>query len=78
MTLHEPDEGASSGKDTVNSPSSERETAAKQGQQPAEDEVNVLPGTGGPDDGGDVEVDPADLNLSGASIPGHPKPPARH
>ena len=25
--------------------------------------VNVLPGTGGPDDGGDIEVDPDELNL---------------
>jgi hypothetical protein len=28
-------------------------------------DVNVLPGTGGPDDVGDVEVDPDDLNMSG-------------
>ncbi|MEF2979200.1 hypothetical protein [Subtercola sp. YIM 133946] len=39
-------------------------------------DVLVLPGTGGPDDDGDVEVDPAELNLSGDSIPGHPKPPS--
>lgn len=38
------------------------------------DAVQTLPGEGGPDDGGDIEVDPADLNLSGDSIPGHPKP----
>lgn len=37
-------------------------------------QIEVLPGTGGPDDVGDVEVDPAELNLSGDSIPGHPKP----
>ncbi|RFA09375.1 hypothetical protein B7R54_09105 [Subtercola boreus] len=37
-------------------------------------DINVLPGTGGPDDDGDIEVDPAELNLSGDSIPGHPKP----
>lgn len=36
--------------------------------------VQTLPGEGGPDDGGDIEVDPDDLNLSGDSIPGHPKP----
>lgn len=28
-------------------------------------DVNVLPGTGGPDDVGDVEVDPDELNMSG-------------
>ncbi|RFA14869.1 hypothetical protein B7R22_08365 [Subtercola boreus] len=38
------------------------------------DEIKVLPGTGGPDDDGDIEVDPSELNLSGDSIPGHPKP----
>ncbi|ROS48946.1 hypothetical protein [Frigoribacterium sp. PhB24] len=38
------------------------------------DAVQALPGEGGPDDGGDIEVDPDDLNLSGDSIPGHPKP----
>ncbi|HEV7951605.1 MAG TPA: hypothetical protein VGP24_17725 [Glaciihabitans sp.] len=32
------------------------------------DDVKVLPGTGGPDDVGDVEVDPAELNMDG-----HPK-----
>ena len=29
------------------------------------DDVNVLPGTGGPDDVGDVELDPADYNRTG-------------
>ncbi|RPE74292.1 MULTISPECIES: hypothetical protein [unclassified Frondihabitans] len=38
------------------------------------DAVKALPGTGGPDDGGDIEVDESELNLSGDSIPGHPKP----
>jgi len=28
-------------------------------------DVNVLPGTGGPDDVGDIEVDPEELNLDG-------------
>jgi hypothetical protein len=27
--------------------------------------VRVLPGTGGPDDVGDVDVDPGELNMSG-------------
>lgn len=76
-------------KDTGNSPESERETAAKQ-NDPVEasetvqddgvddSQVQVLPGTGGPDDVGDIEVDPAELNLSGESIPGHPKPSTGH
>lgn len=38
------------------------------------EDVKILPGTGGPDDGGDIEVDESELNLSGDSIPGHPKP----
>lgn len=38
-------------------------------------DIKVLPGTGGPDDVGDIEVDPAELNLSGDSIPGHPNRP---
>jgi len=29
------------------------------------DDVQVLPGTGGPDDVGDIDVDPGELNLSG-------------
>jgi hypothetical protein len=29
------------------------------------DDVRVLPGTGGPDDVGDVDVDPSELNMSG-------------
>jgi hypothetical protein len=62
-------------KDTNESPTSETDTAAKQtesistseagGSDIKEDDVMVLPGTGGPDDFGDVEVDPDDLNLSG-------------
>ncbi|MCT9819576.1 hypothetical protein N3K63_04665 [Microbacterium sp. W1N] len=30
-----------------------------------QDAVHVAPGAGGPDDGGDVEVDPRDLHLPG-------------
>jgi hypothetical protein len=59
--------------DTAYSPGSESETARKQddGMGDAVDEdidesqVQVAPGTGGPDDVGEVEVDPEDLNLSG-------------
>jgi len=60
-------------KDMSYSPSSETETQQKQdGQPPAAldddidpDAINVAPGTGGPDDVGDIEVDPDDLNLPG-------------
>lgn len=60
-------------KDMSYSPSSEAETAHKQ-QDPLPDtvdddidpdDVRVVPGTGGPDDVGDVDVDPADLNMPG-------------
>ncbi len=55
------------------SPSSEAETERKQ-QDPLpdtidddidSDDVRVVPGTGGPDDVGDVDVDPADLHMPG-------------
>lgn len=75
--------GLPDGATGVTSPTSERDTVAKQSTPVADSEavdddteaqVKVLPGTGGPDDIGDVEVDPEELNLSGDSIPGHPKP----
>ena len=57
-------------KDTVYSPASETETQAKQADTtPSKldpdiaDRVNVAPGTGGPDDAGDVEVNEEDINL---------------
>ena len=59
-------------KDRSYSPASETETEQKQSQgSPAaandpdidEDDVKVEPGTGGPDDVGEIEVDPDDLNL---------------
>jgi hypothetical protein len=57
-------------KDMSYSPASETETAAKQDDsQPesidpeAAEKVNVAPGTGGPDDVGDVEVNEEDINL---------------
>lgn len=59
--------------ETAYTPSSERETEVLQNpERDAEalreddvdpDQVKVVPGTGGVDDTGDVEVDPADLNL---------------
>ena len=56
--------------DTSSLPSSEAETEAKQADQSTADDidgsqVNTLPGTGGPDDGGDIEVDPADIHIPG-------------
>ena len=60
-------------KDSNESPRSDRDTIELQStdveSSPAvddaidSDDVNVLPGTGGPDDGGDIEVDPEDLRL---------------
>mgnify|MGYP001578195186 CR=1 FL=1 len=60
-------------KDTAYSPGSESETQQKQDSELSEtlpddidqSSVNVAPGTGGPDDVGDIEVDPADLNMPG-------------
>ncbi len=58
-------------KDVSYSPASDRETAERQ-KSPAEspatddidaDAVRTLPGTGGPDDSGDVSADAGDLNL---------------
>lgn len=60
-------------KDTAYSPASETETQQKQ-EASLDDtlpddidksSVTVAPGTGGPDDGGDIDVDPADLNMPG-------------
>ncbi|MFE7845186.1 hypothetical protein ACFUTX_08340 [Microbacterium sp. NPDC057407] len=60
-------------KDMSYSPASETETRRKQ-EDPlpealdddiAVEDIKVVPGTGGPDDVGDVEVDPEDLNLPG-------------
>ena len=58
-------------KDRTYSPGSETETAAKQSDPVPDtvdhdidrDDITVAPGTGGPDDVGDVEVDPDDLNM---------------
>jgi hypothetical protein len=57
-------------KDTSYSPASESETQAKQ-QDPvpetiepeAAERVKVAPGTGGPDDPGDIEMDIDDIDL---------------
>lgn len=60
-------------KDMSYSPASETETQQKQADPVPDavaadvdaDEIRVVPGTGGPDDTGDVEVDPDELNLPG-------------
>ena len=60
-------------KDTSYSPASETETRHKQ-DDPLPDTIDhdidasaitVVPGTGGPDDTGDVDVDPEDLHIPG-------------
>lgn len=73
--------------DTINSPRSEREMEQLQRNDvtasPAigndddidPDDVDVLPGTGGPDDQGDVDVSADDLNL-GAILRTDPAPDA--
>ena len=62
-------------KDMSYSPASESETQEKQAD-PLPDtvdgdidaaDVRAVPGTGGPDDTGDVDVDPDELNLPGRS-----------
>lgn len=58
-------------KDVSYSPGSEAETAAKQADPLPdgvdddidESRIRVVPGTGGPDDAGDVELDPEDVDL---------------
>jgi hypothetical protein len=61
--------------DDRTSPGSEAETAAKQADpipdrvaaDVDESQVRAVPGTGGPDDAGDVDVDPDELDLPGRS-----------
>ena len=60
-------------KDMSYSPASETETRQKQADPVPDtldpeidpDDVRVTPGTGGPDDTGDVDVEPGELNLPG-------------
>jgi hypothetical protein len=60
-------------KDMSYSPASETETAQKQRDPLPDtidddidaDDVRAVPGTGGPDDTGDVDVDPGELHLPG-------------
>ena len=68
------DDAAAREKDANNAPNSIESTEELQRDpegSPALDQdidpeaVKTLPGTGGPDDEGDIEVDPEDLNLDG-------------
>lgn len=69
----QPAESESVAKDRAYSPASEVETEQKQSDPLPEtidseidsDDVRAVPGTGGPDDTGDVDVDPDDLNMPG-------------
>ena len=54
-------------KDTSYSPASERETAEK--QEDTEGSGHVPPGTGGPDDSGDLEAAPEDLHMPNRGDP---------
>jgi len=74
MSMKEhPSENDSVERDTVYSPSSNAETRERQEdprESPAtsdpdinDENVKVLPGTGGPDDSGDVEVNPDDIDF---------------
>ncbi|MHA6667711.1 hypothetical protein ACX3O0_02445 [Homoserinimonas sp. A447] len=74
MSMKEhPSEDESIERDTTYSPASDTETRERQ-KHPADSpatadpevddaEVKVLPGTGGPDDSGDVDVDPDDIDF---------------
>lgn len=72
MSMKEhPSENEDIERDTVYSPGSDRETEHRQ-TAPTEssatddiddESVTVLPGTGGPDDSGDVDVDPDDIDF---------------
>jgi hypothetical protein len=63
-------------KDRAYAPGSERETAVKQEDQSTHardvntDDVDLLPGTGGPDDNGIVDVNPGEINLPRSDAPG--------
>lgn len=57
-------------KDMSYSPSSDRESGRLQQEQGTKPEaVNVLPGTGGPDDTGDIEMDPGEFHPKGDAKP---------
>lgn len=63
-------------KDVSYSPGSETETAAKQADPLPdgvdddidESRIRAVPGTGGPDDAGDVDLDPGDVDLDAEDV----------
>ncbi|MFC0678467.1 hypothetical protein ACFFGH_11520 [Lysobacter korlensis] len=63
-------------KDRAYAPGSERETEVKQNDQSTHaqgvdtDDVDLLPGTGGPDDYGIVEPDPGEIHMPRSDAPG--------
>lgn len=65
------DDDSQTAKDMSYSPASDTETHEKQvdpvpdtvDDDIAREDITVVPGTGGPDDVGDVDVDPDDLHL---------------
>ncbi|BDZ46425.1 hypothetical protein [Naasia aerilata] len=70
-------------KDRAYSPATEREqevrnapggqdSLAKEDPDIDADAVHLLPGTGGPDDQGDVDVPDEEFSLNGRPFPGHP------
>ena len=68
------DDAAAREKDANNAPNSIESTEELQrdpegspalDQDVDESAVKTLPGTGGPDDEGDIEVEPADIDLTG-------------
>lgn len=62
-------------KDRAYAPGSERETQVKQDDQSTHapdvdtDDVDLLPGTGGPDDNGVVDVDPGEIRVPRSDSP---------
>jgi hypothetical protein len=62
-------------KDRAYAPGSERETQVKQDDQSTHapdvdtDGVDLLPGTGGPDDNGQVDVDPGEIHRPQSDAP---------
>ena len=48
-----------------------QESAATADPDIDEERVRILPGTGDPDDQGDIQVDDSEFNLNGKPFPGH-------
>ena len=64
----DPEAGADTDHDTDRtSPGSEDPVPDRVADDVDASQIRAVPGTGGPDDAGDIEVDPDDLNLPGRS-----------